>query len=87
MKNLKLSSEIKAKREEIDSIIINRKLKKNESTNKLNASLYQNFQYILKDEEIEQIKRDKLEKEYNDLVKEVEQMRAEVIINFKFYIK
>jgi hypothetical protein len=74
LKNCYMSKEIKDMREQIDSIIMTR-LQKKESSNF--HSSYSNG--ILKDEEIEKIKKEKIEKEYSDLVAEINKLNQEVI--------
>ena len=71
LKNFEISQKIKEQREEIDSLI-------SERTPKKETSSHSALGGIFKDKEIEQIKREKLEKEYLNLIDEVKSLRKEV---------
>jgi hypothetical protein len=77
MKNLNLSRDLKDIRENIDILIMERSNKKSDQEAIQPNSLVRE---ISNDKALERIKREKIEKEYNELNKEVLKMRDVVYI-------
>ena len=89
LKNAKVNTELKGLRENINLIIENRQKKLEINNGKITENTSNNKPYssfrtksILNEEEFEKIKKEKLEKEYFNLLEEIKELKEEVIFLF-----